>query len=142
MTKKILLVNPPLYVFLPFRKKRIIPYGLLKIGAFLKSTGYDVDLIDCDNGKILKTPVKTMNCGNYENEKITKNAYHRGKSFDEFKQELLSHTEPDEIWVTSSMTYYWETVHETIRICKEDFLNLQNSTTLRWNFSRMKGILR
>lgn len=120
-TRKLLLINPPKQELFPFRDTVSQPTGLLRIGAYFLDLGYDVQFIDCDppiphNGRRI---IKKLPYGNFENEHYVQHIYHYGKSYAEFKKELLKAKKPDEIYVTSSMTYYYKQVHRIVAICKE-----------------------
>jgi radical SAM superfamily enzyme YgiQ (UPF0313 family) len=146
--KRYLLINPPIEYpdIYEYINKRILsrddpiikswrnpscyqPIGLLKIGAALKKQGHYVKLIDCfsdtpeqaDNSKLRKTFVCERECGNYKNEKINLKFYLRGLPYDEFKAKLKKEKKPDEIYVTSGLTYNNKPVQRIIEICKEVF---------------------
>ncbi|MEW6365681.1 MAG: radical SAM protein [Acidobacteriota bacterium] len=120
--KKILLINPPKHEFFPFIDTMALPTGLLKIGGYLRDLGHEVSLIDCDDFvKRGAFAVHEAPCGNYENERISKTVYHAGIPWDDFERQLLERERPDEIYVTSSMTYYWKPVHKVIELCKQRF---------------------
>jgi len=121
MKKHILLVQPPKEDVSPIRGLNDIPYGLLKIGGYFLDQGHEVTLINGTTNVVTLEPVKTMRCGNYENEHRERNVYHLGMPFEEFRKRLREIKKPDEIWVTSTMTYYYKGVHRAIKICKEEF---------------------
>ncbi|MBW2972342.1 radical SAM protein [Candidatus Woesearchaeota archaeon] len=117
--KKVILINPPRNELFPFIDTESQPYGLLKIGGLFLRKGYDVKMIDCGGNEYDQVPLKTIRCGIYRTKEFTKPVYHLGKSYEELQKELETAGEPDEIWVTSSFTYYWESVHKTIEVCKQ-----------------------
>ncbi|RJO64353.1 MAG: radical SAM protein [Candidatus Omnitrophota bacterium] len=128
MTKEILLINPPL---LDSRPNANFDYntGLLKIGAFLKNQGCRVCFFDFLEGMYkyigedhpYKEPgryVDKKRCG-MGSKKIFKKRYHIGKPYSFFNTELKKIKKPDEIYVGSSLTFYWEGVHKVVEICKK-----------------------
>ncbi|MEW6074763.1 MAG: B12-binding domain-containing radical SAM protein [Candidatus Omnitrophota bacterium] len=53
--------------------------------------------------------------------KIFKKRYHIGKPYSFFITELRKIKKPDEIYVGSSLTFYWEGVHRVVEICKKAY---------------------
>lgn len=95
------------------------PYGLLKIGAYFKSKGHSVRLLDCLSN-IKKTEIYKLKTGNFEHNSM-RPMYLYGTTYSDLKKELVKQKQPDEIWVTSVFTYSWISYHKTIEICKEVF---------------------
>lgn len=151
--KKCLLIRPPLYepilnlleIFNPLHKGISMRYmqasGLLKISSYLKATGNTVHMIDSlstlDMGKkglekyvATKKLVKEVKGGNYDAEGVSLPQYHFGYSYDKIRKEierLSKNTRFDEIYISTSMTYYHEAVHEVVKICKELLPNVKIS---------------
>jgi len=119
MQKNIILINPPRYDLLPFHTIRDVPYGLLKIGGHFLSLGHKVTLINCMESKLDLRTERKIKCGNYENEGRERDVVYLGTPFEEIAEKLKSIKNPDEIWVSSTMTYYWRAVHEVIDIAKK-----------------------
>ena len=136
-SKVALLINPPVYDT-QYWAQWSQPHGLLRIGTFLKDQGYETHLIDClqpyekrkvhyktrkviDVVKKERFPVE--NHGNLqEGEKYE---YCFGNTLQEL-EEILANFEkkgiiPDEVWVTTIMTYWWESTRDTIEIVRKIF---------------------
>ena len=122
--KKALLINPPIYdtQYWAYWSQ---PHGLLKIASWLRQKqGYtDLRLIDClatdEKRNVKHRLLERVARGN-----ITKIKRAFGMSLDELKCHLQEHAKgerfrPDEIWITSIMTYWWESTHDVIK-CIED----------------------
>lgn len=129
-----LLINPWIYDFAAF-DMWAAPLGILSIGALLKKAGWDVSYIDCTNrhhpaiaDKIPKE--KPFHTGQYFAEEIPKPAalpwvprrYKRyGVPEEAFVADLRNLPPPDEILVTSRMTYWYPGVRRAIEILREVF---------------------
>jgi len=126
--KFVLLVNPPIHSIY-YRFLACQPVGLLRIGHYLRQQGCRVKMIDClrdidcnmsnyfvPEGE--KQFVRWETCGNFKGSKLRKKVYFYGIPWEQFRKELAAEN-PDEIWVGSTMTYYWEGVHQAVKICKE-----------------------
>jgi len=121
-----------------------MPHGLLKVATYLKrEKGYQTKLIDClapDEGEALKKRRRELvRVGTKERWKPerwgsrlpadVKSVYSFGKDMTELESELrgdlFSHAEdpvpPDEIWITSIMSYWWESTRDVISLCKKYF---------------------
>lgn len=146
-SKTILLINPPTETpeFKEYIEENILyskdyklnlnnfpssyqPIGLLKIARTLKKQGHKVKLIDCladkaegPNSSKRKTFSCYRGCGNKVNEDVELPIYLSGLPFDEFEEILKNEKYPDEIFVTSGLTYNWLPVHKIIEICKRIF---------------------
>jgi radical SAM superfamily enzyme YgiQ (UPF0313 family) len=161
MSKRALLINPPVYD-VQYWAEWSQPHGLLKVGAYLKQQGYETRLIDClfpnAQGKV---PQKTKSvvefCSTTEipyrefrrtQGRLGPNQRYKfvfGTHPDDLRQEFLTMagiTEvqpdsegpvwrqkplpevtfvPDEVWITSIMTYWWESTVDVAVLCKEIF---------------------
>lgn len=134
--RNVLLINPPVYDTQFWGHWRL-PHGLLKIGTYLLNKGYNVKLIDClmgeDRDIVKKQKHSLVKCCSTEilelqsrkllpDEKIK---YVFGKTMPELRKELLVLRSlgflPDEIWVTSIMTYWWESTVDVIKECLDVF---------------------
>lgn len=136
-SKAALLINPPVYDT-QYWAQWSQPHGLLRIATFLKNQGYETYLLDClqpyekrkvrykkraiiDVAKKERLPSK--NHGKLqENEKYE---YCFGKAPHEIEKDLVILEKkgiiPDEVWVTSIMTYWWESTRDTIEIVRKIF---------------------
>ncbi|MFH1504050.1 MAG: hypothetical protein ABIH08_01490 [Candidatus Omnitrophota bacterium] len=105
------------------------PYGFLTILSYLKNKGLNIDYIDCLDKKVTFT---NFGRGKYYFEIIktppackTIPRYFKryGLTFDEFQQQLEGKN-PDYILITSSMTYWYPGIIDTVRILKNKFPNI------------------
>lgn len=133
----VLLVNPWITDFAAY-DLWAKPLGLLMLGALLRDGGYGVEYIDCLDrfdsnlqgvrerklsptfqrfgiGKYAKTPIPTP--GPISD--IPRRYYRYGIHPDSLREKLLSSGEPDMVWVTSSMTYWYPGVQKTIEVIKD-----------------------
>jgi radical SAM superfamily enzyme YgiQ (UPF0313 family) len=114
--KKALLINPPVYDF-AYSNLYNQPDGLLRVATLLKNKGYKVSLIDfLAERKFGKIPA----FAHTQNPKFKGFIrYHYGMSFQEFKKRLsLLSFVPDEVYITSIMTYWWESTRDVVSIVK------------------------
>ncbi|MFB0509730.1 MAG: radical SAM protein, partial [bacterium] len=135
--KKLLLVNPWIYDFKAF-DFWMKPLGLLYVGSMLRSSGYEVKLIDCldryhpvllkavgDMPKVDKFGRGKFYAEELEKPELLKTIKRRFKRYGMPKpvlKEILETTEPpDAILVTSIMTYWYLGVSDTIKTLKEHF---------------------
>lgn len=116
------------------------PVGLLYVGAVLLHYGFDVVLIDLLNrhdpelNSFVKLKAdKRYGTGKFHSVEIPKPSqlsfiprkykrYGAPKEF--FIHKLRKLSEPAAFFVTSSMTYWWPGVHQTIQLIKEMFPNV------------------
>src|SRR5947207_466171 len=121
-----LLINPPVYDA-QYWARWSQPAGLLRIATLLKKKGYYIDFVDCmetdDRGIVSKTrryntngkPTSVMR------DNITKPIYHFGLSWQELERRLNSIQAPDEVWITSIMTYWWQSTRDVVALAKRLF---------------------
>jgi radical SAM superfamily enzyme YgiQ (UPF0313 family) len=125
--KKALLIHPPLYDT-QYWAYWAQPHGLLKVARWLKDKGYVVRLLDC-----LFTDEK-RNVKAFQKEKkpvgnIKRIVNHYGWSLEKLEAELIKHAKnesptffyPDEIWISSIMTYWWESTRDVIQRIEKVF---------------------
>ncbi len=138
-TKTALLINPPAYD-VQYWAEWSQPYGLLRIAALLGTLGYKrrelFDFMETGQGKrtVPKRRIAPDESFIEKNTpepkappyRIAKNGerldlwkYHFGKSWDEFDAWLDERgfgaaTPPDEVWISATMTYWWESVRDLI----------------------------
>ncbi|MGB3340538.1 MAG: cobalamin-dependent protein, partial [bacterium] len=128
-----LLVNPWVYDFKAFDFWNK-PVGLLIVADILKKIGFTIDFIDCMDrlSPYYKTKTKTdiYGRGKYhhkivEKPEILKKVPRRYKRYGIPKDCLVdvigNLPKPDIIFVTSSMTYWYPGVFETIKIIRRQF---------------------
>ena len=135
--RTVLLVNPWVHDFSAY-DFWMKPLGLLYLGSILRSSGYEVRLLDCLNFTSLPEKYKAelkppkrrdFGRGHFHREIIPKPAvlrdatryYRRYGIPPEVTRKLLSTLpRPDLILVTSSMTYWYTGVIETIQFLREN----------------------
>jgi radical SAM superfamily enzyme YgiQ (UPF0313 family) len=130
-----LLINPWVYDFKAFDFWNK-PVGLLIVATILKKLGVKIDFIDCmdRSSPYFKTNTKTdrYGRGKYSHEIIEKpelfkqvpRHYKRyGIPRDVFLKVVSNIKQPDIIFVTSAMTYWYPGVFEVIKILKGKFPN-------------------
>ncbi|MBN1639241.1 MAG: radical SAM protein [Ignavibacteriales bacterium] len=121
--KKALLINP--FIYDPqYWAEWSLPDGLLRVGSLLKRKGYHTYLIDCletdDKRKVKKKRISIRKIDDIE-----LRIYHFGISKEEFINRLEEYKSefgiPDDIYVTSIMTFWWESTRDVIDILRERF---------------------
>jgi radical SAM superfamily enzyme YgiQ (UPF0313 family) len=134
---KLLLVNPWIYDFKAF-DFWMKPLGLLYVASMLRSSGYEVKLLDCldryhplllkeveDLPKIDKYGRGKFYAEEIEKPELLKSVKRLFKRYGLPKavlHEILENTEPpDAILVTSIMTYWYLGLADTIKTIKEHF---------------------
>lgn len=162
MSKRALLINPPVYD-VQYWAEWSQPHGLLKVGAYLKQQSYETRLIDClfpnakgNVRKKTKSVVEFCSTTEIPYQEFRKRRQNRlapnqrfkfvfGTNLDDLRQELLAIAgivevasgsggpawipslfpenafTPDEVWITSIMTYWWESTVDVAALCKEVF---------------------
>lgn len=128
--RKALLINPPIYDT-QYWARWSQPHGLLKVATWLrKHHGYThLRLLDC-----LATNVRrrvrfhrrpdekaTVKRGNIE-----RWMWKYGWPLEKLQQELEKHVRgdlfrPEEVWITSIMTYWWESTRDVVRLVQKVF---------------------
>uniref|UniRef100_A0A832I5M9 Radical SAM protein n=1 Tax=Pseudothermotoga hypogea TaxID=57487 RepID=A0A832I5M9_9THEM len=136
--KKIVLINPWICDFAAY-DFWLKPVGLLYVGSVLLHYGFDVTLIDLLNRHdpkiasfVKPKPDKQYGTGKFHAVEIPKppqlsfvpRKYKRyGAPEEFFIHELKGIEKPDAFFVTSSMTYWWPGVRQTIEVIKRVFPN-------------------
>ncbi|MGQ9701874.1 MAG: B12-binding domain-containing radical SAM protein [bacterium] len=128
-----LLINPWIYDFKAFDFWNK-PLGLLIVADILKKCGFEIDFVDCLDrlSPYFKTETKTdiYGRGKYHYELVDKPQIYKdiprrykryGMPRNIFCEQIRLLKVPDLILVTSSMTYWYLGVIETIRILKQNF---------------------
>jgi len=123
--KKALLINPPIYDT-QYWAYWAQPHGLLKVATWLRKQGYtDLRLIDClATDAKRRVPHHILGQATRGNASKILRAY--GMSLDELRLHLIGHFYgepfyPDEIWITSIMTYWWKSTHDVVKLISEVF---------------------
>ncbi|HOJ87644.1 MAG TPA: radical SAM protein [Pseudothermotoga sp.] len=130
----ILLVNPWIYDFAAY-DFWLKPLGLLYIASFLKEIGFEVRLIDLLNrhdpklSNFIKPMTdKRFSTGKFHSFEVQKPVFFKniprrykcyGAPVEYFLSELNNAGKPDAVFVTSSLTYWWPGVAETITQIKK-----------------------
>lgn len=133
MKRKVLLVSPGYYESGDYGYALQPPMGLFKIARYFKNKGVEVEYLDCQlPPRIADTNINTKNhfidapfvkylpCGNFEQEGILKPQRYFGIPHRVIREKIRA-AKPTEIWVSTGLTYYWESVQEVVTICKEVF---------------------
>ncbi len=124
-SKKALLINPPIYDT-QYWAYWAQPHGLLKVATWLRNNGYkELRLIDC-LATDEKRQVHFHNIQRVARGNITKILRAYGIPLTELRKVLEEHAtgerfRPEEIWITSIMTYWWESTHDVIKLICEVF---------------------
>ena len=125
--KKAILIHPPIYDT-QYWAYWAQPHGLLKVATWLKNNNYTLRLLDClatDNKREVNSTIRgKVDVGNIK--RIMK---HFGWSLEKLEFELQKHADPnngeffypEEIWITSIMTYWWESTRDVIRLIEKVF---------------------
>ncbi len=125
--KRILLVNPPVLCVNDCQKEWYSfahPTSLLKIAAYLRAQGNEVDFIDCmayenEWGRPL-TFYKRMPIGTGDLS-LEIDTYFLGKSIEHLEQELKACHRPNEIWVSCHLTFNAGLAHAAIAAVSRAF---------------------
>ncbi len=113
-----ILINPPVYdtQYWAYWSQ---PHGLLKVATWLRQHGYEhLRLIDClatDSKRRVKHRYKAT----VVRDNVTKQMWEFGMPLVELKQILKDTPRPDEIWITSIMTYWWESTRDVVNVIKD-----------------------
>jgi radical SAM superfamily enzyme YgiQ (UPF0313 family) len=125
-TRRALLINPPIYDA-QYWARWSQPAGLLRIATLLKQKGYAIDFVDCmetdERGLVKKTTCYDAGgkALGVKRDDIVKRLYHFGLSLQELERRLRLLQEPDEVWITSIMTYWWESTRDVVTLVKRLF---------------------
>lgn len=123
--KRVLLINPPVYDA-QYWARWSQPAGLLRLGTLLRLEGYCVDLVDCMETDARGIVPKSRRMLNDEPQvvirgDVNKPVYHFGLRWDMVRQRLLGLEPPDQVWITSIMTYWWESTRDAVQLVREVF---------------------
>ena len=131
---RLLLFQPPIYDFALF-DLFLKPYGLLRLGRWFEASGYDVAFIngldykDAITNKTLGSPRRNSNgTGKFPRIRTplpkgveSKRSFGRYGVLNNILKNKVKDVNPDIIFVTSGMTYWYKGVVEAVSICKELF---------------------
>lgn len=123
--RRALLINPPIYdtQYWPHWSQ---PHGLLRIATWLRRRGYThLRLLDClATSRRRKVPFRRR--GSLTRDNATRQVWEFGWSSEKLQRELHRHAKgelfrPEEVWITSIMTYWWESTLDVIRLVRKVF---------------------
>jgi radical SAM superfamily enzyme YgiQ (UPF0313 family) len=122
---RVLAINPWIYDFAAY-DFWLKPYGFLVILEYLKNQGIKIDYLDCLGEK---EKVENFGRGKYHAQIIEKPTrfnhiprhYKRYGIFLETFRQKLPRQNPDYVLITSSMTYWYPGIIETVKIIREQF---------------------
>ncbi|CAN5863930.1 radical SAM protein [soil metagenome] len=127
--RRALLINPPVYDA-QYWARWSQPAGLLRIATYLQARGYEVDLIDC-----METNARGFVPKTYRRDPrgqplvvtrgdMQRQIWHFGLSWNQVGERMAAlAAPPDEVWITSIMTYWWESTCDAVRAAREMFPN-------------------
>ncbi|MCD6376746.1 MAG: B12-binding domain-containing radical SAM protein [Caldisericaceae bacterium] len=129
MSYRLLLINPWIYDFTAYDLWSK-PLGLLYLGSFLRSQGFEISFIDCLDKYAAgqKVKVKKYGVGNLPRTIVEKPAilkhiprhYARyGIPEEHFIKQLKEHQEVDAVLVTSIMTYWYPGVKKVVELVRK-----------------------
>ncbi len=124
--RRALLINPPVYDA-QYWARWSQPAGLLRVATLLKEKGYQIDFVDCmeTDARGLVTKAWRFDANRkplvVKRDNINKPIYHFGLSLQELESRLRTLEEPDEVWITSIMTYWWESTRDVVMLAKRLF---------------------
>lgn len=125
-TRRALLINPPVYDA-QYWARWSQPAGLLRIATLLKQHGYAIDFVDCmetDSRGLVKKATRYDAQGKpleVRRDDISKRIYHFGLSLQELEQRLRGFETPDEVWITSIMTYWHDSSRDVVALVRRLF---------------------
>src|SRR5581483_3678674 len=100
--------------------------GLLRIASLLRQLGYAVNLIDCmetnARGYVPKSRRLVDGKPYIERDDIRKTTWHFGLRWENVRQRMTElDSPPDQVWITSIMTYWWESTRDAVTLAREVF---------------------
>ncbi|HEY7769100.1 B12-binding domain-containing radical SAM protein [Longimicrobium sp.] len=126
-SRSVLLFNPPVYDA-QYWARWSQPAGLLRLATYLRDHGYVVNLVDCmetdAKGFVKKRRRKVEGRPlDYVRDDVTKAIWHFGLGWDEVTKRLKALPAPDEVWISSIMTYWWESTRDAVQLLREAYPN-------------------
>jgi len=124
--RRALLLNPPVYDT-QYWAHWSQPAGLLRIATLLRAKGYGLDLIDCmATNAIGMVPKRKRMQGSKQQTvrrgDIEKPIYHFGSPLEDLEARMRALPEsPNEVWVTSIMTYWWQSTRDVVNLARRMF---------------------
>jgi len=124
--RRALLISPPVYDA-QYWARWSQPAGLLRIASLLHERGYRLDLLDCmetdQRGQVRKSMRKGADGKPLmiHRDNITKRIWHFGMQWEEIRQRMKAFEPPDEVWISSIMTYWWESTRDMVALVRSIF---------------------
>jgi radical SAM superfamily enzyme YgiQ (UPF0313 family) len=128
--RRALMLSPPVYDS-QYWARWSQPAGLLRLSTFLKRQGYDVTLIDCmetDQKGFVQKRQRKVNGQSIivQRDDIKRQIWHYGKDWQEIEKQLRAFEQaPDEVWISSIMTYWWESTRDLVALVRKVFPETQ-----------------
>ncbi len=123
--KTAILINPPIYDT-QYWARWSQPHGLLKVATWLKRQGYrELRLLDClATNEKRRVPFRRRKLVHRDN--VARQMWEFGWPLEKLRAELQRHASgerfhPDEVWITSIMTYWWESTRDVVQVVFEVF---------------------
>jgi radical SAM superfamily enzyme YgiQ (UPF0313 family) len=131
---RLLLFQPPIYDFALY-DLFLKPFGLLRLGKWFKESGYDVfflnglDYKDPITNSLLGSPKRISNgTGKFPRMRVplpggvnSERYFGRYGVLEDVLRNKVKETNPDLIFITSGMTYWYKGVVEAVKLSKEIF---------------------
>jgi len=123
--RRALLINPPIYDT-QYWPRWSQPHGLLKIATWLRRRGYThLWLIDAlATNAARQVPYRRLKDRSRQRGDVVKPMYHFGMTMDNIRQHIrqlcANHFVPEEVWITSLMTYWWESTRDVVQVVREE----------------------
>ena len=124
--RRALLINPPVYDS-QYWSRWSQPAGLLRLATLLGRKGYGLDLIDAMEadgaGRVPRHRRRVAgDVQSVVRDELVRAIYHYGTSWADIERRMRALPEaPDEIWVTSIMTYWWESTRDMVSLARRVF---------------------
>lgn len=121
--RRALLLNPPVYDA-QYWARWSQPAGLLRIATLLRAKGYELTLIDCmeTNAMGMVPKRQRKHEGKQQmvrRDNIEKPIYHFGLPLEDVADRMRALSEPpDEVWITSVMTYWWQSTRDVVDLAR------------------------
>lgn len=115
-----LLINPPVYDT-RYWDRWSQPYGLLRVARLLRDRGYRTELIDCLHPS-KSSRVRQSIRGKVQVGDVVLTTYCFGMPLGDLYDRLNSlDYAPNQVFITSIMTYWWESTRDVVRLVKKVF---------------------
>ncbi len=123
-TKRVLLINPPIYDIRLDWARWHQPSGLLQVGNLLRADGKDVVFLDCLESSVRKR-VERAKLGTVSVDGLDLIHWHFGWSWNAIEEKLSQLSadkwSPNAIYVTCAMSFWWESARDLIQILRQHY---------------------